>query len=41
MLGQLPIAPKLAEACDKGTIEQELPEGLLEDAIAIIKEHDA
>jgi Mrp family chromosome partitioning ATPase len=41
MLGQLPINPKLAEACDRGAIEQELPEGLLHDAVAIIEGHDA
>ena len=41
MLGQLPIDPKLAEACDKGIIEQVLPEGLLPDAVDIIKEHDS
>ena len=41
ILGQLPIDPKLAEACDKGTIEQVLPQGLLPDAISIIEEHDA
>ena len=40
MLGQLPIDPKLAEACDKGIIEQVLPEGMLPDAVDIIKEHD-
>lgn len=28
-LGQLGIDPKLAEACDKGTFERDLPEGLL------------
>ena len=39
-LGQLPIDPKLAEACDRGTIEQDLPQGLLPDAVAIIEEHD-
>jgi Mrp family chromosome partitioning ATPase len=41
MLGQLPIDPKMAEACDKGIFEQTLPEGLLPDAVAIIEEHDA
>ncbi len=40
MLGQLPIDPKLAEACDLGVIEQVLPEGLLPDAVAIIEDHD-
>ena len=41
MLGQLPIDPKIAEACDKGIIELGLPEGMLPDAVAIITEHDA
>ncbi len=41
MLGQLPIDPKLAEACDLGSIELALPEGMLSDAIALIEEHDA
>ncbi len=41
MLGQLPINPKLAEACDKGIFEQTLAEGLLSDAVKIIEEHDA
>ena len=41
MLGQLPIDPKIAEACDRGDIEQSLPEGMLPDAVAIIVDHDA
>ena len=41
MLGQLPIDPTLAAACDRGAIEQELPHGLLADAVAIIEEHDS
>lgn len=41
MLGQLPIDPKFAEACDQGAIEQALPQGLLENAVAIIEDHDA
>lgn len=41
MLGQLPIDPKIAEACDRGDIEQVLPQGLLKDAIALIEEHNA
>lgn len=40
MLGQLPIDPKIAEACDQGVLEQELPQGLLKDAVAIIEGHD-
>ena len=40
MLGQLPIDPKIAEACDRGVLEQALPEGLLPDAVAIIEEYD-
>ena len=32
-LGQLGIDPKLAEACDKGTFEEELPAGTLPDAV--------
>lgn len=34
VLGQLPIDPALAAACDNGTFEDELPEGLLKDAVA-------
>ncbi len=40
MLGQLPINPKVAEACDQGAIEQVLPQGLLSDAVALIESHD-
>lgn len=32
-LGQLPIDPALAEACDAGTFEGTLPEGTLHDAV--------
>ena len=35
-LGQLPIDPALAAACDEGTIEDVLPEGLLPDAVQTI-----
>jgi len=35
-LGQLPIDPTLAAACDEGTIEDVLPEGLLPDAVQTI-----
>ena len=35
-LGQLPIDGSFAEACDKGTAETDLPDGLLADAVAAI-----
>ena len=35
-LGQLPINPTLAAACDEGTIEDALPEGLLPNAVQTI-----
>ena len=41
LLGQLPIDPALAEACDEGTIEEKLPEGLLANAVALIAKRDA
>ena len=41
MLGQLPINPMIAKACDLGVIEGTLPKDLLHDAVAIIEEHDA
>ncbi len=34
ILGRLPIDPALAAACDTGAIEDELPAGLLPDALA-------
>lgn len=34
VLGQLPINPELAAACDNGTFEEVCPEGLLKDAVA-------
>ena len=37
LLGQLPIDPTLAEACDRGVVEQCLPEGLLSDAVKAIE----
>lgn len=40
MLGQLPVDPAIAEACDLGTVEQSLPKGLLDSAVALIEEHD-
>ncbi len=41
LLGKLPIDPAIAELCDKGTIERDLPEHLLDNALQIIAEHDA
>jgi hypothetical protein len=41
LLGQLPIDPAIAELCDKGTIERDLPQHLLDNAIQTIAEHDA
>lgn len=35
-LGQLGIDPALAEACDGGTLERDLPEGLLPEAVATV-----
>ena len=35
VLGTLPIDPAIAAACDKGTFEDDLPEGLLPDAVAL------
>ena len=35
VLGALPIDPAIASACDRGTLEDELPEGLLPDAVAL------
>ena len=35
-LGQLPMDASLAEACDTGTFEQALPEGLLPDAVEAV-----
>ena len=35
VLGRLPIDPTLADACDRGTLEDDLPEGLLSDAVAL------
>ena len=37
-LGQLPIDPKLAAACDEGTFESSVPDGLLPDAVRTIVE---
>ena len=41
MLGRLPIDPAIAKICDKGAIEQDLPEHLLDDALELIARHDA
>ena len=35
VLGTLPIDPAIAAACDAGTFEDDLPEGLLPDAVAL------
>lgn len=35
VLGRLPIDPELAAACDNGTFEDALPEGLLSNAVAL------
>ena len=35
-LGQLPIDPKLAAACDAGTFERDLPDGLLPEAVDMV-----
>ena len=35
-LGQLPIDPSFAQMCDAGRMEQDLPDGLIPDAIAAI-----
>ena len=36
VLGQLPIDERFAKACDEGTAETRLPDGLLEDAVKAI-----
>lgn len=41
LLGKLPIDRSFAAMCDAGTIERDLPEGLLASALDIIAEHDA
>ena len=35
-LGQLPIDPALAAACDAGTFEQDVPDGLLPEAVQTV-----
>lgn len=37
VLGRLPISPAFAAACDAGTLESELPCGLLPDALAAVE----
>ena len=37
ILGRLPINPAFAAACDTGTLESELPSGLLPDALAAVE----
>jgi Mrp family chromosome partitioning ATPase len=41
MLGRLPIDPAIAALCDQGTIERDLPEHLLDEALDIIAPVDA
>ena len=41
VLGRLPIDPSVADACDRGAIEDELPGGLLDEAVARIEALDA
>lgn len=37
ILGQLPIDPALAEACDKGEVETALPAGMLPQAVSAVE----
>ena len=37
ILGQLPINPALAEACDKGEVETALPDGMLPPAVSAVE----
>ena len=37
VLDQLPFAPELAAACDAGTLERELPQGLLDKTVAAVE----
>ena len=37
ILGQLPINPALAEACDKGEVETALPDGMLPKAVSAVE----
>ena len=37
ILGQLPINPPLAEACDKGEVETALPDGMLPQAVSAVE----
>ena len=41
LLGQLPIDPSFSEMCDKGTMEQDLPAGLLDNVVDLIGGKDA
>ena len=41
LIGRLPLDPAIAEICDRGSIERDLPEHLLDDALKVIAEHDA
>ncbi|MGN0287825.1 MAG: Mrp/NBP35 family ATP-binding protein [Atopobiaceae bacterium] len=38
VLGRLPIDPALAACCDKGTVDTELPAGLIPDAVRTVQE---
>lgn len=38
VLGRLPIDPALAACCDKGTVDTELPSGLIPDAVRTVQE---
>ncbi|MDO5119927.1 MAG: Mrp/NBP35 family ATP-binding protein [Coriobacteriales bacterium] len=40
LLDQLPIDPAIAALCDRGILEQGLPEHLLDGTLAVIAEHD-
>ena len=37
VLGRLPIDPAIATACDEGTVDTALPEGLLPKAIELVE----
>jgi Mrp family chromosome partitioning ATPase len=38
VLGQLPMDPRIAGMCDAGTLERDLPAGMLDDAVALIRD---
>ena len=37
ILGRLPINPAFAASCDAGTLEEDLPAGMLPEAVAAIQ----